>query len=89
MSSQLIGSGEALEASRIVALMGFFARVCSDMPCLVLEPVEGSITQRAFVGADGVEGLAAFVLFCRFDGFARLVLFGGSGLAIGGVGRCV
>ena len=47
---QLVRAGEALEAPGEVALVGLFARVCSDVAGLVLEPVERLLAQRTLVG---------------------------------------
>lgn len=49
MAGQLVRAGEALEAAGEVALVGLFARVCSDVAGLVLEPVEGLLAQRTLV----------------------------------------
>lgn len=49
--SQLIAAGEFLGAAGEVARVGLLAGVCANVPGLVLQAVEGLVTERALVGA--------------------------------------
>jgi hypothetical protein len=49
MPGQLITPREALGAARELACVWFLARMCANMSRLMLETVEGLITQRALV----------------------------------------
>lgn len=53
---QLVRSRELLAAPGKLASMRFLARVCPDMPCLVLETVESLVAQRALVWARQLVG---------------------------------
>lgn len=51
MTGQLIAAREPLAATRECASVGLLAGVSANVPGLVLQAVEGLITQRALVGA--------------------------------------
>jgi hypothetical protein len=49
VSSQLVGATEAFGAPGKRAGMGLLAGVRADVPCLMLEPMEGLIAERTLV----------------------------------------
>jgi hypothetical protein len=49
VTGELVGAGEALGATWILAGMGFLAGMCADMPGLMFEAVEGPVAERALV----------------------------------------
>src|SRR2546421_4353619 len=49
MPRQLVRPAEAFGAAWKLASVRLFSRMRSDVACLVFEPVEGSVAQRAFV----------------------------------------
>ena len=51
VASQLIGSAETFAAARELACVRLLSGVCSNVSCLMFESVEGSVAQRALVGA--------------------------------------
>lgn len=65
VAGQLVGSAEALAASWKLAGMRLLASMRSNVSGLVLEAVEGSITQRTFVRARKVLALLGVASWVR------------------------
>lgn len=59
VTGQLVGAREALGAAGELAGVRLLARMRADVPRLVLEAVEGLVTEGAFVGARQVGALLA------------------------------
>lgn len=59
VARQLVGSREALIATREITRMGLLASVGADMTCLMLQTEEGLVAEMAFVGARDL-------FWCRF-----------------------
>lgn len=62
MSGELIGATEALGTARELAGMGLLAGVGANVSGLVLEPVEGTVTEGTLVGTREV---LSRLLVCR------------------------
>lgn len=69
VSSQLVGARETLRAAWELAGMWFLTRVSADVASLMLETVEGLVTQRALVGSGQVLAVLARVLTVHHRGW--------------------